>query len=326
MKISILESAMVIEGGDAFQGISDTIEVAKHADKLGYERIWLAEHHNIKYIASSAPQILIGTIAEKTKNIKVGSGGIMLPNHTPLIIAEQFGTLDTIYPNRIDLGLGRASGTNQLVAAQLRKNNIHRVNTFESDIIELQNYFDNSQQTEQKVTAFPGQGRKIPIWILGSSIDSAYLASKLGLPYSFASHFAPAQFEAALKIYRDNFIPSERLSEPYIIAGLNIFAAESNQEAAHFMTTLYKMYVNFLTNNIGPLEPPGELPPIYSGHLKSAIDDTLRFTFHGNKNKLKKDIGVFASKYKVNEIMIVSPFYDLQAKLASLSIIKNALL
>src|SRR5690606_4996733 len=224
LKLSALDLSVVIDGGNAASAIARTVEVARLVEQLGFERIWLAEHHNMEYIASSATSILIGHVADKTERIRVGSGGIMLPNHAPLAIAEQFGTLETLYPGRIDLGLGRAPGTDQLTAMALRRNNLNTAYNFPSDVKELQLYFGHDN-TDGRVRAFPGEGLEIPIWILGSSTDSAYLAAEMGLPYAFAAHFAPAQFRTAISIYRQHFKPSAQLSEPYVLACVNVIAA-----------------------------------------------------------------------------------------------------
>lgn len=217
VKLSALDLSVVIQGSDAAGAIARTVEAAGHIEELGYERIWLAEHHNMENIASSATAVLIGHVAGHTDHIRVGSGGVMLPNHAPLTIAETFGTLETLYPGRIDLGLGRAPGTDQSTAAALRRNNIHTTYQFPKDIQELQLYFSNDN-SDGRVRAFPGEGLDIPIWILGSSTDSAYLAAEMGLPYAFAAHFAPRQFETAVQLYREHFKPSAQLSKPYVLA------------------------------------------------------------------------------------------------------------
>lgn len=325
IKLSVLESAMVSRGKSSAEGINASLEVARHVEKLGFERIWFAEHHNVEYIASSAPQILITYVAGNTNKIRVGSGGIMLPNHTPLLVAEQFGTLDVLFPNRIDLGLGRAPGTDQATAMALRKNNFSRVNSFEADVQELRGFFDKNRKVDD-VHAFPGEGQNIPLWILGSSTDSAYLAAKLGLPYSFASHFAPSQFEAAINIYRANFIPSKQLEKPYVMAGINVVAADSDDEAAYLMTTMYQLFLNILTNRKGPLEPPGTLTPaFYSPEIKHHIEQMLIHSFVGNKEKIARELSIFISKYKVDELMLVSTIYDHQTKLKSFSIVHDAI-
>ncbi|RYZ17058.1 MAG: LLM class flavin-dependent oxidoreductase, partial [Sphingobacteriales bacterium] len=258
--ISVLELATVTEGGNAATAIEGTVEVARRAEALGYTRIWMAEHHNMEHIASSATSVLIGHVAGKTNHIRVGSGGIMLPNHTPLVIAEQFGTLETMYNGRIDLGLGRAPGTDQATAAALRRNNMNTAYSFPSDIRELQTFF-SPRNSGARVRAFPGEGANIPIWILGSSTDSAHLAAQMGLPYAFAAHFAPAQFRQAINIYRQEFRPSAQLDKPYVMACVNVMAADTDSEAEFLSTSLYRMFLGIITNSRSPLQPPAPLGP-----------------------------------------------------------------
>ena len=273
--LSILELAVVSQGENAADAIERSVKIARHVEKLGYKRVWLAEHHNMEHIASSATSVLIGHLAGKTSTIRVGSGGIMLPNHAPLVIAEQFGTLETLYPGRIDLGLGRAPGTDQLTAMALRRNNMATAYDFPEDIKSLQTFFSASNRNS-KVRAFPGEGLDIPIWILGSSTDSAYLAAKMGLPYAFAAHFAPAQFRTAIEIYRSNFQPSAQLDKPYVLACVNIFGAETDDEAEFLVTSLYRMFLGIVTNERVPLQPPGNLP---STLPPKEIGETIRSDF-----------------------------------------------
>jgi len=322
--ISILELVTVIEGGTFSTAISNTVKIAKNAEKLGYKRIWMAEHHNMEYIASSATSVLIGHIAGKTNRIRVGSGGIMLPNHSPLVIAEQFGTLESIYPNRIDLGLGRAPGSDQLTAMALRRNQ-ETAHNFPEDIRQLQTYF-SADNRDAKVRAFPGEGLDIPIWILGSSTDSAYLAAEMGLPYAFASHFAPAQFRAAIKIYRNNFKPSDVLEKPYVMACVNVLAADTDEEANVLLTSLINLFVGIITNKRKPLKPGGKLPEVYQiPEVRQAVNNMLACTFYGSKETLKKNLSVFIEETEVNELMIASHIFDLDAKLKSFSILHDAL-
>jgi len=322
--ISILELVTVVEGGTFSTAISNTVEVAKNAENLGYKRIWMAEHHNMEYIASSATSVLIGHVAGKTNRIRVGSGGIMLPNHSPLVIAEQFGTLESIYPNRIDLGLGRAPGSDQLTAMALRRNQ-ETAHNFPEDIRQLQTYF-SADNRDAKVRAFPGEGLDIPIWILGSSTDSAYLAAEMGLPYAFASHFAPSQFRAAIKIYRNNFKPSEILEKPYVMACVNILAADTDEEANELLKSLISLFVGIITNKRKPLKPGGKLPEVYQiPEVRQAVNNMLACTFYGSKETLKKNLSVFIEETEVNELMIASHIFDLDAKLKSFSILHDVL-
>lgn len=322
--ISILELVTVVEGGTFSTAISNTVEVAKNAENLGYKRIWMAEHHNMEYIASSATSVLIGHVAGKTNTIRVGSGGIMLPNHSPLVIAEQFGTLESIYPNRIDLGLGRAPGSDQLTAMALRRNQ-ETANNFPEDIRQLQTYFSDDNHNA-KVRAFPGEGLDIPIWILGSSTDSAYLAAEMGLPYAFASHFAPAQFRAAIKIYRNNFKPSLDLEKPYVMACVNVLAADTEEEANVLLISLINLFVGIITNKRKPLKSAGKLPEVYQiPEVRQAVNNMLACTFYGSKETLNKNLSSFIEETKVDELMVASHIFDLDAKLKSFSILHEAL-
>ncbi len=322
--ISVLELATVVEGGTFSTAISNTVVIAKHAESLGYKRFWMAEHHNMEYIASSATSVLIGHVAGKTNTIRVGSGGIMLPNHSPLVIAEQFGTLESIYPNRIDLGLGRAPGSDQLTAMALRRNQ-ETAQDFPLDVRQLQTYFSSKNQNG-KVRAFPGEGLAIPLWILGSSTDSAYLAAEMGLPYAFASHFAPAQFRTAIKIYRNNFKPSTVLAQPYVMACVNVLAADTDDEANVLLSSLVRLFVGILTNNRKPLSPSGAFPESYQiPEVRSAVNNMLSCTFHGSKETLSKNISAFIDETGIDELMVASHIFDLDAKLKSFSILRDAL-
>lgn len=322
--VSVLELAIVTEGATTGEAIEGTVVVAQHAEKLGYKRLWLAEHHNMEHIASSATAVLIGHVAGKTQTLRVGSGGIMLPNHSPLVIAEQFGTLETIYPGRIDLGLGRAPGTDQLTAYALRKKNMTAEYNFPSEVRELQTFF-SATNSQSKVRAFPGEGLDIPIWILGSSTDSAYLAAEYGLPYAFAAHFAPAHFKAAIEIYKNNFKPSEFLKEPYLMACVNVIAADTEEEAAFLSTSLYRMFMGIITNMRSPLKPPAELPAMFHHpEIERAVGSMTAYTFTGSMETLKQKLGIFLAETRINELMITSPIYDRAAKLKSFSIVKEA--
>ncbi len=322
--VSVLELAIVTEGATIADAIAGTVSVAQHAEKLGYKRIWMAEHHNMPHVASSATAVLIGEVAGKTNSIRVGSGGIMLPNHSPLVIAEQFGTLESIYPGRIDLGLGRAPGTDQLTAYALRKKNMTAEYNFPSDVRELQTYMSSENQ-DAKVRAFPGEGLNIPIWILGSSTDSAYLAAEFGLPYAFASHFAPTQFRAAIEIYRDRFKPSRQLSTPYVMACVNAIGADTDEEAEWLTTSLYRMFMGIITNMRNPLQPPGELPAVFRHpEIERTVSSMTAYTFTGAKETLKQKLGVFLAETRIDELMVTSPIYDRAAKLKSFAIVKEA--
>lgn len=322
--ISVLELATVVEGGNHNTAIKNTVKVAQHVEALGYQRVWMAEHHNMEYIASSATSVLIGHVAGQTSSIRVGSGGIMLPNHSPLVIAEQFGTLETIYPGRIDLGLGRAPGSDQATAMALRRNQ-ETAHSFPLDVRQLQMYFSD-ENADAKVRAFPGEGLDIPIWILGSSTDSAYLAAELGLPYAFASHFAPAQFLSAINIYRNNFRPSKVLAKPYVMACVNVIGADSNQEATQLLNSLIGLFIGILTNNRKPLSALTTLPEAYKvPEVQQAVKSMLACTFVGNEESLRQKLNVFIAETNIDELMVASHIFDLNAKLKSFKILKDAL-
>jgi luciferase family oxidoreductase group 1 len=325
-KISVLELATICKNSDATEAIQRAVSGAQLAEKLGYHRIWLAEHHNMPHIASSATSVLIGHIAGKTDHIRVGSGGIMLPNHTPLVVAEQFGTLESIYPGRIDLGLGRAPGTDQLTAMALRRNNLNTAFYFKEDILQLQEFL-SEENIDAKVRAFPGEGLDIPLYILGSSTDSAYLAAELGLPYAFAAHFAPAMLTQASEIYRKNFKPSAALKEPYFIVCVNIIAADSNDEAHFLSTSLFNMFAGILTNLRKPLSPPTE-KPIYAGipEIEKAVLGMVNCTFIGTEQEIRDEVTAFATEYGANEIMTTNYIYDDKKRLHAFEIIADALI
>lgn len=323
--LSVLELATVVEGGNLRSAIERTVEVAKHTESLGYRRIWMAEHHNMEFVASSATSVLIGLVASKTAAIRVGSGGIMLPNHSPLVIAEQFGTLETIYPGRIDLGLGRAPGTDQLTAMAIRRNNMATTYDFPNDIRQLQNYFSKNNSSS-KVRAFPGEGLDIPLWILGSSTDSAYLAAEMGLPYAFAAHFAPAQFRMAIAIYRNNFKPSNQLKQPYVMACVNVIAAETDEEAEFLSSSLIMLFLGLVTNSRKAIQPPGELPETYQiSSVRLAVNSMMSCTFTGSTETLRNKLSQFISDSRIDELMVSSNIFKKEAKLKSFSILQEAM-
>ena len=249
-KLSILDLAPVPQGSDVSQALANTIDLARHAERLGYHRYWLAEHHNMAGIASAATSVVIGAVAAATKTIRVGAGGVMLPNHAPLVIAEQFGTLNALYPNRIDLGLGRAPGSDQATARALRRTLQGDVDSFPQDVMELMHWFQPAEDG-QRLRANPGEGQDVPIWILGSSTFGAQLAAHLGLPYAFASHFAPAEMMSAIRIYRETFRPSPHLAEPYVMLGYNVFAAETDEAAQLLFSSVQQAFVNLRSGQPG---------------------------------------------------------------------------
>ena len=314
---SILELATVAEEFTPADSFIKARELAQHVEKWGYTRFWLSEHHNMISVASSATSILIGYIAEGTTTMRVGSGGIMLPNHSPLAIAEQFGTLESIYPGRIDLGLGRAPGTDQLTAMELRGDRFNAVNEFPQNVLKLQAYFSEKNSTS-KVRAIPGEGLNIPIWILGSSTDSAQLAGILGLPYAFASHFAPPQFEAAIQLYRQTFRPSESLKKPYVMACVNMIAADTDQEANKLATSLYQMFLGIVSGDRKLLQPPvNNMDELWTEYEKAMASQMLSLSFIGTPEKIKKEMQNFINQTRIDEIMVISNIYEQKAKLHS---------
>lgn len=320
---SVLDLSMITRDGNAATAIKRTVDLAQKAEELGYERVWLAEHHNMEFIASSATSVLIGHVAGQTKRIRVGSGGIMLPNHAPLAIAEQFGTLETLYPGRIDLGLGRAPGTDQQTAMALRRGDLNTAYQFPTDVTALQKYFSKENKTAS-VRAFPGEGLNIPLWILGSSTDSAYLAAEMGLPYAFASHFAPKQFKIALQIYRNNFQPSQYLDKPYVLACVNGIAADTNEEAELLSMSLYQLFSGILTNARKPLSPPiPNLLDSWPQELLDAVHGMTACTFIGDKDTLIEQFSRFIREYEVDELMITGNIFDNTKRLRSYEILSE---
>lgn len=317
---SILELATVSKNSSVKETFAQSLDLAQKAENMGYTRFWLAEHHNMVSIASSATSVLIGHIAAGTKKIKVGSGGIMLPNHSPLIVSEQFGTLGTLYPNRIDLGLGRAPGTDQVTAQAIRSDRMKSVFKFPEEIKEIQKYF-SIENARAKVRAAVAEGVEVPIYILGSSTDSAQLAAKEGLPYVFASHFAPAQLHQALSIYHNNFQASKYLEKPYTIAGVNIIAAETRAKAEKISTSLIKMMLGVMSGNIDYMQPPEEFTEEHRQILAHPqFQQMVKYTFIGDATSIKNKTQNFVAETGVNEIMAVSHIYDHADRLKSFEI------
>lgn len=322
--ISVLDLAPVKQGKTIHDTFQDSLSLANFAENLDYKRFWLAEHHNMESIASSATSVLIGFIANGTKKIRVGSGGIMLPNHSSLIIAEQFGTLESLFPGRIDLGLGRAPGTDGLTAKALGRNAATINEQFPRQILELQRYF-STENSDALVRAIPGEGLDIPLYILGSSTDSAWLAAELGLPYAFAGHFAPDQMEMAFKIYSEHFEPSKYLDKPYIIACVNGIAGETSEEANFLSTTLFQAFINIIRNDRKPFPKPiSDMDNIWSPMEKAMVLKMLKFSFIGDQSQIADQLKDFQEKYQVDELMINSHIYDHQKRLSSYEIIRKA--
>ncbi|MDO6818079.1 LLM class flavin-dependent oxidoreductase [Zobellia sp. 1_MG-2023] len=314
---SILELATVGAGFKPKEVFDNSLELAQKAEEFGYNRFWLAEHHNMLSIASSATTVLIGHIAGGTKKIRVGSGGIMLPNHSSLLIAEQFGTLASLYPDRIDLGLGRAPGTDQVTANAIRPDRMQAVYRFPEEMHNIQQYFSKENQNA-KVRVPIAEGVEVPIYILGSSTDSAHLAAKEGLPYVFASHFAPSQLQEALHIYYNNFQPSKYLNEPYTMAGVNVVAAETDEEADTISTSMLRLMLGVMTGKIDYMQPPvkmtAELKQI---SVDPAFQRMLKYAFVGSKATVKEKTAEFIKQTGVNEIIAVSHIYNQQDRINS---------
>jgi luciferase family oxidoreductase group 1 len=314
---SILELAIVSQGETIKQTLHNSLALAKEAEAAGYKRMWFAEHHNSDNIGSSSPPLLIGYIAENTSTLRVGSGGIMLPNHSPLVVAEQFGTLAHLYPNRIDLGLGRAPGTDQQTAAAIRSDFYNAAQSFPEEVAKIQRYFsvENSKSTVRSPIA---EGREVPVYILGSSTDSAHLAAAKGLPYAFASHFASTHLLSALAIYRREFKPSEYLDVPYTMAGVNVYIADTDEEAEQLYTSLIRMFVGVLTGGRQPLQPPTEMTDdLQELQQHPALNQMLKYSFVGSKETVKTQVKEFLDKTGVNELIAVSAMYDIDDRIKS---------
>ncbi|AWH86611.1 LLM class flavin-dependent oxidoreductase [Flavobacterium album] len=320
---SVLELAIVSEGVTIEQTLKNSAELAQKAEEMGYTRFWLAEHHNMVHVASVATSVLIGNIAGHTTKIKVGSGGIMLPNHSPLIVAEQFGTLGRLYPNRIDLGLGRAPGTDQITAHAIRSDRMQAVNNFPGEIQQIQTYFSEENEWEQ-VRAVVAEGINVPIYILGSSLDSAHLAAKMGLPYAFASHFATGLLLEALDIYRREFQPSQYLDKPYTIAGINVIAADTDDEAERNFTSVIRMFLGILTGKRQPLQPPMEMTDeLMMIQHNPAVREMLKYSFVGRKEAVAKQLKKFLDDTGVDEVMVVSNMHNHQDRVKSYRILSE---
>ena len=322
IKLSVLDVAPVNEGSNPGESFKNSVQLIQHAEKWGYNRYWLAEHHNMPGIASSATSVIIGHLAGATKNIRVGAGGIMLPNHAPLVIAEQFGTLESIYPNRIDLGLGRAPGSDQATAYALRRTLGSSGDEFPQQLDELRGYFEYNPTA--RVRAIPGEGLEIPIWLLGSSGFSAQLAAQEGLPFSFASHFAPAHTLAALELYHRNFRPSKDLKEPYAMLGVNVIVAETDEKAKWLATSQQQQFLSMVRGTPGQLQQPvDDIDAIWSPHEKASVGKTLDpwSTIVGSPATVKRNLESFISDTKANEIIISSTIFNHEDRLRSYEIL-----
>jgi len=321
---SILDISPIPQGFTAGDALRNSLDVAQHAEKWGYTRYWVAEHHNMTGNASSATAVLIGYLAAGTASIKVGSGGVMLPNHAPLVIAEQFGTLESLYPGRIELGLGRAPGTDQMTARALRRDLMGSDDRFPQDVRELQHYFGPIQEG-QAVRAIPGADTNVPIWILGSSLYGAQLAAHFGLPYAFASHFAPEQLLEAMKIYRELFKPSAQLADPYSAFVMNVVAAGTDEEAQHLFTSLQQHFIRMRRNTRGQLPPPiDNLDTFCEPHEKAAATQMLQCSVVGSLETVKKELRHWLDATGANEILFTGQIFDHQARLRSFEIAAEA--
>lgn len=320
--LSVLDLAPVVEGSDTGQALRNSAELARHAERLGYRRFWMAEHHSMPGIASAATAVGLAYVGTQTSTIRIGAGGIMLPNHAPLTIAEQFGTLESLFPGRVDLGLGRAPGTDQATAYALRRNLNADENQFPRDVLELQGYFKG---TNGRVRAIPGEGLEIPIWILGSSLFGAQLAAMLGLPYAFASHFAPQMLDEAIRVYRETFRPSEQLDRPYIMLGFNAFVADSDEEAELLSTSIQQAFVALRTGQ------PTKLPPPQAGYTetlplqaRAILRSVLSCSAIGSPDNARRQVEQFVERYKPDELMVTAQIHDHQARLRSYELLMEA--
>jgi luciferase family oxidoreductase group 1 len=317
---SVLDLSPIVEGGDAAQSFRNTLDLAQHAERWGYRRYWLAEHHSMSGIASAATSVVIAHVAGGTSTIRVGAGGIMLPNHSPLVIAEQFGTLESLFPGRIDLGLGRAPGSDQATARALRRNLFSDADEFPQDVVELMNYFKPAEPG-QTVRAVPGAGLNVPIWILGSSLFGAQLAAELGLPFAFASHFAPAQMMQAIELYRSRFRPSEQLERPYVMLGFNVYAADTDEEARILASSRQKAFINMRTGRPGPLPPPdAEYESRLTPPERALLEHALSCSAIGSPQTVRDALDSFIAYTGADELMITTQIFDHAARLRSYEI------
>jgi luciferase family oxidoreductase group 1 len=317
---SVLDLAPIVAGGTAAQALRNSLDLAQHAERWGYHRYWVAEHHNMPGIASSATAVLIGYLAGGTSRIRVGSGGVMLPNHAPLVVAEQFGTLEALYPGRIDLGLGRAPGTDPLTTRALRRERLMAAEQFPQDVLELQGYLRDAAPG-QGVRAFPGQGSHVPLWMLGSSDFSARFAASLGLPFAFASHFAPDYLLAALELYRRGFQPSAQLDRPYVMVAANVFAAETDAEGQRLATSMQQQFAALRRGTPGQLPPPVDsMEGRWSDVERAGVQRALRYSVAGSPETVRRGLEAFLKETEADELLLSAPIYDHAARLRSLEI------
>jgi luciferase family oxidoreductase group 1 len=325
IQLSVLDLSPVPEGLEAGQALRNSIDLAGHAERLGFNRYWMAEHHNMAGIASAATAVALAHVAAATRTIRVGAGGVMLPNHAPLVIAEQFGTLEALHPGRIDLGLGRAPGTDQPAARALRRTLAGEEDRFPQDVLELMHYFEPSEPG-QLVRATPGEGLRVPVWILGSSLFGAQLAAALGLPYAFASHFAPDAMMQAIEVYRRQFRPSERLEKPYVMLGLNVFAADTDAEARRLFTSLQQAFARLRSGRPGKLPPPvDDIDAALSPMERAMVDHALRCTVVGDPGTVRDGVERFAASTGADELMVTAQIFDHDARVRSYTLLAQAM-
>jgi luciferase family oxidoreductase group 1 len=317
---SVLDLSPITGGASAADALRNTLDLARHAERLGYRRYWLAEHHNMPGIASSATAVVIGHVAAGTQAMRVGSGGIMLPNHAPLVIAEQFGTLESLFPGRIDLGLGRAPGTDMMTARALRRDLGDSADRFAEDVAELRAYLAPAA-SGQRIRAIPGEGLDVPIWLLGSSLYSAQLAAMLGMPFAFASHFAPALLMQALELYRSRFEPSKELKQPYAMLGVNVIAADTDREAARLFTSLQQSFINLRRGRPGQLPPPiDDLDSFASPAEQAQLQQALACSVVGGREAVKEGLAAFIQQTLPDELIISGHIFNHDARLRSFAI------
>ncbi|OJY78479.1 MAG: alkane 1-monooxygenase [Rhodospirillales bacterium 70-18] len=318
--LSILDLAPVPEGSDAGQALHNSLDLAQHAEALAYGRYWMAEHHNMPGIASAATAVALAHVAAGTSRIRVGAGGVMLPNHAPLLIAEQFGTLAALHPGRIDLGLGRAPGSDQIAARAIRRS-LSQGEDFPQDVIELMNYF-RPAEPGQVLQAVPGAGLDVPVWILGSSTYGAQLAAVLGLPYAFASHFAPAQMQEAVALYRAHFEPSERLAAPYVMLGINVFAADTDTEARRLFSSLQQAFINLRSGRPGKLPlPVDDMDARIEPRARMMLDNALACSIVGGPETIRRELQSFISTTDADELMVTAQIFDHAARRRSFQLL-----
>jgi luciferase family oxidoreductase group 1 len=318
--ISILDLAPVPEGSDAGQALRNALDLARHAETLGYHRYWMAEHHNMAGIASAATAVALAHVAAGTSRIRVGAGGVMLPNHAPLLIAEQFGTLAALHPGRIDLGLGRAPGSDQIAARAMRRT-LSQGEDFPQDVLELLNYF-RPAEPGQVLQAVPGAGLEVPVWILGSSTYGAQLAAILGLPYAFASHFAPAQMQQAVALYRAQFKPSERLATSYVMLGVNVVVAETDAEARRLFSSLQQAFINLRSGRPGKLPPPvDDMDARIDPRARMMLDNALTCSIVGGPETVRRELQAFISTTDADELMVTAQIFDHAARRRSFQLL-----